>query len=380
MDHAPAHDDPHPDDAEFERLLAYIGAALRVPEGETYAQRTERQERLRALFDALWRLQYPGWDNPAAPPPEPLPAPNWIVCDPPLVATPPAWRTSLTSYDGPEAERADRAEADAIIARAIEDAHAALDANKRAEPPRRVALQILDHHLVRGVPLFPRALELVGRALRIDPKRITAALRRARIREGEVGTEALAAEWGISRQAVEQLRDKQVDEPETLMLFLDLHRSTEQGQPPRRSTRDDIARLLAQHGKPGRWPDETRRAARVEAQRRAKAKRRARDIIREAGNQNADDAVAKAETLCLMVRNRVDAVAKVIRADPRKVERWMARDDWEWAVLLEAVEVRGDPRPDANRIIDYNRDEGGLRLMTRAESSARRQGKHRADR
>ncbi|RIK86613.1 MAG: hypothetical protein DCC69_06625 [Hyphomicrobiales bacterium] len=342
-----AHDDPHPDDAEFERLLAYIGAALRVPEGETYAQRTERQERLRALFDALWRLQYPGWDNPAAPPPEPLPAPNWIVCDPPLVATPPAWRTSLVSVHGSEAERADRSKADAIIARAIEDAHADLDRSKRAEGPRRIALQVLDHHLVRGEPLPRRALELIGRALHIDPDSIITEKRRAFVRQakatGRTSTE-IASELDISRQAVDQLFDP-YEPPNKVVFYLALEHTTEQGKPPRRDTRDEIARLLGQHSKVGRWPDEIAKAARVEAGRRAKGLA-----------EDNDDAVAKA----------------LGHKDPRKVRRWMKRRDWLLAVTVEAFRLRGGLHSDPNHIIDYDRDEGMSRIMTRAESNAMR--------
>jgi len=244
----------------------------------------------------------------------------------PLLPGPPSWRTSLWSWHGAEAEQADRAKADAIIAKAVEDALAALDANSRAEPPRITALQVLDHYLARGEPLPPRALTLLSRTLRIDPRSIDAWHRRIAIRRadeaGRHTDKAIAAELGISDRAVRALRQP-VENSDALLLYGAVAAAAERGQPPHRDVRDSIVRLLELLGPDGHWradvvaaihngdrdPDLVREAARVEAKRR-------RD--------------GKAE-------NDAKQVAKLIRADHRKVQRRMERPDWEDAVLGPAT-------------------------------------------
>lgn len=64
MVHAPAHDDPHPDDAEAERLLGLLAAAMHefaaaeeVPAGETEAEQQARLKRLHEVQRRQWELQ-----------------------------------------------------------------------------------------------------------------------------------------------------------------------------------------------------------------------------------------------------------------------------------------------------------------------------------
>jgi hypothetical protein len=248
-----------------------------------------------------------------------IPKPEPIILDLPLLPGPPSWRTGF------------RDAADDLVGQAIEDAHAALDANARATGPRIAMMQVLDHHLARGEPLPSRTLELLRRVLRLDRRSITAAKRRARIRQGEESPVALAAEWGITRQAVEQLRDEPAQESDALVTYLAVEHAAEQTQPPRRSTRDAVARLLGLLNSNGKWrrkvvqtlyaglqqPERVHDAALAEAKRRADGR----------------------------AKNNADAVAEDIGLDARTVERWMTRSEWEMAMLGQAVGLRGGLRP-----------------------------------
>jgi hypothetical protein len=352
-------DEPEYPDAEASRLLGLLAETWRVPEGETYAQRAERVRRCTELEDALYSLgSSPGATG--------IPKPEPTAIDLPLLGVP-AWGTSF------------RVAADDLVAQAVEDAHAALDANPRATGPHIVARRVLDHHFARGEHLPPRAWELLGRALRLEAKSIVAAMRRARIAAADAagtGTKAIAAELGIGERAVRALRSKPVEQSDAMVHLLAL-----QDQPPRRSTRDAIARLLGPHEKQGRWPNEMREGARAEAQRRIEAQRRADDMLREAGRQNDAAAVIKAtdmaRALLRKARNDALAVAGAMDADVRKVERWMARPNWEWAVVEEVLNLRGAPPADPHHIIDYDRDRGEHRVMTRDESREMRKASMR---
>lgn len=311
------------------RVAAELLAARVEPEGgETYHQKSEREQRaqdaeeyLREIDARLAGLHLPvaGIDYDEQPP-------QLVSPDLPLLPGPPSWRTSLISYYGPEAERAEREQADAIIARAAHDALEAFEANPRAEPPRITAMQIYDHHVARGEPLPDLALEVLCRAMRIDARSVAAHARRAAILRGdEAGrTDAeIAAELGITDRAVRLLRKR--PSPPDVALYAAVAAGT-----GLRALRPAVARTLGLLGGDGRWRrqvsetirggirerDAFLRAARIEAATRVK-------------NVRLGEPVLSAATL-----------ASATGEDVRKIQRWMARPAWGDAVRSQAIWLR----------------------------------------
>jgi hypothetical protein len=306
-------DEPEYPDAEASRLLAEYGRAVRacmdaqiVPPGESKVGQAMRARDERVARGEMERIQKAlnalGSTSGATGIPKPIPTEP----DFPLLAGPPSWRTGF------------RDAAVDIVAQAIEDAHAALDANPRDTRPCVVAIRVLDHYLVRGEVLPARPLELLRRALRLDAKSIVAAQRRARIDAADEvgkGTKAIAAEEGISERAVRALRQP-VKQSDALVYLMSL-----QDQPPRRSTRDAIARLLRLPARivtevthDGlRHPDRVRGAAKAEARRRVAGKD----------------------------RNDAKAIARAVKEDHRDVAAWTQHPGWEGAVVSEGFWLRG---------------------------------------
>jgi hypothetical protein len=347
-------DEPEYPDAEAERLLAEYGRAVRAcmdaqivpPEeskvGQAMRARDERvargeMERIQKALNALGSTPNASGILKLVP----------IEPDFPLLAGPPSWRTSSyvarpagsknTPTENTPPENAARARADDVIAQAVEDAHAAFDANPRDTRPCVVALQVLDHYLVRGEVLPARPLELLRRTLRLDAKSIVAAKRRARIAaadEAGTGTKAIAAEEGISERAVRALRQP-VEQSDALVHLMALEH-----HPPRRSARDEIVKLLDLPGRTVtevthdgfRHPARVRDAARTEARRRVVEKRKRKAANPDAVNPDAWDGTN---------HNDAKAIARAAKEDHRDVTAWTQHPGWEDAVVSEGFWLHG---------------------------------------
>lgn len=332
--------DQHLDDEEA-RLLADLALAWRdlnasqaTPPGETYSQRLDREQRARNACAEIDRLQQAldaslaSYVDPDATDPRDRDRTPPIL---PLLPGPPSWRTSVLSYHGAAAEEVDRARADAIIEAAARDALAVLQDRPRAEPPRVVAMQVLDHFVARDeVTLPPYGLDLLARAMRIDPRQIEALQRRAAIARGEAAgrsQKAIAENLGISTRAVRLLRDRSVPpDVATYAAILEGHDI--------RALRPQVASALGLiDADTGRWratvldtirgggagariPGRVREAARVEARRR------------QSGLQPND-----AKRLAMAMGIGVSTVERII-----------ARPNWELNVVGEAIWLRGGLR------------------------------------
>lgn len=354
-------EDRHPNDAEAERLLGLLAdamreraAAMEVPEGETYAQRADREQRARIARAEIDRIEQAlndlSFADPDAQPitrstKKPGPPPG------PLLPGPPSWRTSVSSYHGAEAEEVERARADAIIEAAARDALIALEA--KVEPPKIVAMQVYDHHVARGERLPDHALELLARAMRIDPRSVTALQRRAailRADEARRSTKEIANELGIDPRSVRLLRNRPV--PDDVALFAAVAEGKDLG-----ALRPAVAAVLGLLGKDGYWRTDVLAAIHVGT--------RNPDLAREAARVEAGRRKAGKE------RNNAKLIARAMRIDPRWVERWIARSDWEMAVTAagmvvtaEAVRLRKSHllRPRKGEVIAYQRGEGLVQM------------------
>lgn len=142
----------------------------------------------------------------------------------PLLPGPPSWRTSVASFYGEADERFERERADALIALAVQDAlsaHAALSGNSSArQPTRRLAMQLYDHHVARGEnDLPPHNLELLARAMRVDPRQIKAQERQSAVTIGIAAGKTqrqIAAELGLSERRILDLRKRAARQTEVL--------------------------------------------------------------------------------------------------------------------------------------------------------------------
>lgn len=377
-------DDPHPDDEEAQRLLAEYGRAvatlgalqLLAPTDDGYQQaeriRDERVARgeMERIDRRLAGLHLPVEGHDFT---EPTAKPTRTPPEIPLVPGRPCWGTSFRDAN------------EELVAAAVEDAHRAFDANKRAEPPRITALQVLDHYLARGEPLPPRALKLLGRALRINPRSVEAWHRWTLIRAADSAgrtTQDIVAELGISEEAVRALR-KPRKKTAALVLFAAVETATAAGEPPLRSTRDAIARQLKIVDGNGRLrrkvietlhggirqPGKVREAAKAEARRRLGR--------RPNGKEHP--------------RNDANALARLVGQDARDVAEWTRREWWETLVYCEEYWLREERRaerrrtlqrnntpPESKSLIDYDRAEGVVRVMARAESQAMRTAMRKA--
>lgn len=350
-------DDWHPSDAEFERLLALHAdarraytAALGAPVDETYAQRADREQRVRIACAEMDRIERAlndlSFADPDAQPITRVPYEPHL----PLLPGPPSWRTSLTSFYGAGVEQVDRVESDAIIASAVDEARAALTANPRAEPPRLLAMQVYDHHVARGERLSDHALELLARAMRIDQRSVVAAQRRARIAaagEAGLGTKEIAAELGVDPRTVRLLRNSQT--PEDAALYTAVAEGKDL-----RALRPAVAAALDLLAKDGRWRTDVLAAIH--------AGTRNADLIWKAARVEAGRRKAGKEPNNAKLIASTMWIAHAMRIDPRWVERWIARPDWEMAVTVEAVWLRGWPGT------------GLLRMAARVEAQRRLDG------
>lgn len=313
--------------AEQDRLFdAYLQAqddleALQAPQpGETYREKQDRLQRVEEAEKAIRQIET-----------DLLAVQQPIALQPilPLLAGPPSWRTLLSAYAGAQAEAAEGTAA--IIAAAAGQVIIDLNAAPRAEPPRVVAMQLLDHHVARGEPLPPIVLEAVGMAMRIDARLVTAQARRTAVLRGdEAGRSSseIAAELGISARAVRLLRQRSAQEGVEILA----HLAGSQGS-ALRAMRADVAQALGLLDADGRWRprvmeavrhglrdiDGFREAARVEARRRARG-------------WATDDA---------------KAVARALAMDVRKVRRWMDRPSWQFAVMAVGYWLRQGRNADA---------------------------------
>jgi len=359
MDHGLAHD-PHPNDAEFERLLALHAAARRdyaaaniiPPEGETFNRRREREQRVRIACAEMNRIEQAlndlSFADPDAQPISHTPIEPYL----PLLPGPPSWRTSSVTYDGADAEMRLCADAkmrrfpeDDALVRAVEEALVTL-ARKPVPPlkPRIVAMQIYDHHVARGECLPDHALKLLARAMPIDPRQIEALERRDVIARGEAegrSQKTIAADLGISTRAVHLLRNRPV--PDDVALFAAVAEGKDL-----RALRPAVAAALDLLKK-GRWRTDVLAAIHGGT--------RNPDLVREAARVEAGRRKAGKEP------NNAKLIARAMRVDPRWVERWIARSDWETAVTVEAVWLRGW------------RGSGLYRVTARVEAQRRLDGK-----
>jgi len=312
--------------------------------------------------------------------------------DPDVLPLLPGPLISAAEYDKLPRESQPRPE-DAALARAIEKALSDLTANPRAEPPRLTAMQIYDHHVARDERLPDHGLELLARAMRIDPRSVVTAQRRARIAaadEAGLSTKEIATELRIGPRAVRARRNDQTPEDAALFDAVAVGKDL-------RALRPAVAAALGLLGEDGRWrpqvireltslperveprltgytvhqlpidddpntadveavwqdrtipsnggilePNLMREAARIEAQRRW-------------DGQPENDA----KQVALAVASKCDT-----KVDHRKVRRWMDRPDWERAVQSHLTWLR-------------RMDEEGFRAATVTE--AMRRLKHEKD-
>lgn len=302
----------------------------------------------------------------------------------PLLPGPPSWRTSVASFYGEADERFERERADALIALVVQDAlasHAALSGNSSArQPTRRLAMQLYDHHVARGENnLPPHALELLARAMRVDPRQIRAHEHRAAIARGTAegrSQKEIAADRGITPREIRRLRSRPVT-PRVA-----LHAAIAEGA-DLRAHRPDVAAALGLVGDDGRWlppvlaavrggvveAELMREAACVDAKERlrrdpfvTKAERKLRKAheAAEAARINGHDtaqadlelarAIQNAQIWRRSARTKLNdefAIAKAIgsdgaEVDPHKVRRWMELPGWELLVLGEMIRLRNE--------------------------------------
>lgn len=392
-------EDRHPSDAEAERLLAQFGKVLSflaplldLPPSTSRDRDVQwARDELARLQEALKALSYA---DPDAQPITHTPRVPRL----PLLPGPPSWRTSLVSHHGVEAEKRLRAEAkmrrfpeDEALARAIEKALSDLTANPRAEPPRVVAMQVLDHHVARGERLPSLALELLARAMRIDPRSVVAAQRREKIAAAGVagiGTKEIATELGVDPRTVRARRNDQTPEDAALLAAVAEGKDL-------RALRPAVAAALGLLDEDGRWRPQVIRELtslpeRVETtlvgavvDGRFYGPRDARpdsavDVepvwqdrtIPSSGGILEPDLVREAARIEAQRRrdgeepNVAKRIARAARIDIRRVRRLIARPDWEMAVTVEAVRLRGNEmlRRREGEVIAYKRGEGLVQM------------------
>ncbi|SMH43462.1 hypothetical protein [Mesorhizobium australicum] len=211
--------DPHPDDAETERLLALMVAELRAPEGEKDMDRyLDLQEQLRALYQPVTGIDY---DPPStAIGADPLVTPGDL-----LAPRSPWMRQKVFNFSGPNVPEGFRPITPEGFKRTIytmvPDAEAvcvdALKVTDRSSDSKLLAGRLIAHHVLHDLQPPAEVKQALATALGLTGKRVNTPARLA----AEAAYESMSfhdiivalglanADGALRQQVIEKLRPGQ---------------------------------------------------------------------------------------------------------------------------------------------------------------------------
>jgi hypothetical protein len=305
-----------------------------VPVAETYNERTARLLRERSRLDARLNEDWLRIHGPDAPVEPPDPDAFEVRVNP--IVHPTLLPASL-EWEGEESRN--------------QAAQAVIDAPARTEPRKLEAMRLIDFHFARGMVLPEIVLDAHACATDITDA-LEVRLRWEALQHGEdvdfsdryersVRSFDTGLEWPSRQAAIEeshrlaQPQSRAMRSADRVQVYGLLRWFTQQGEAPpdplRRAAAQALGLIDKDPRKGGVWrrevvkaihhglgePELFLAAAEVEAQ--ARVQRRARGVRQYTQALTAE------------------TIANSVGADPRKIERWMARPDWESVLMSRTI-------------------------------------------